>query len=666
MQRVIQIGMCAYLLVLSFNFAMGQASFKSQVAMLSQKDHLKISQLLNNYEVFTLDNSSINRHTKAKKQGISFQLEINKNFTWDLVLEENDVRAPDYRAFRTTENGPVEEPYHACNTYKGHLAGDETLKARLTIDKEQLTGYIHDAKGMVFIEALSRFTHDKAHQDKFVAYWQADIRPNASAECGTQAIKNSIDGIIGESSRQQRAIPGEFNYVIELATDADFEWFQEFGNNSNQEVLGRVNLMEGVYEDHFNLYYLVVFQNVYTTSNDPYDEVISNNGEVINEFRDFWNQNRTNVHRDVAFFFSGKDLRTGLLGTLDLFGEAAGVGVVCTNASNAYAVTDLHANDFNTVAHEIGHLLNSPANHPDGQNCGTPNQTLMCPIGAVAFLDFSNASVTRIGNYLISNTASCLRGLISVVSNHDRICHDRNTQMHLTPASLPNTIRTLKTSSNLTITFSSGSIVNVKATTPSTSNTQWIQATFTHNTTGDVITIRRNQLPTGPASASFGISTTPSCANANQVVTLVANINNVDYNWVVNGGTLLSGQGTQGITARMGNSGAMFVHCTVSNGNDDCGGPAGTSSVLVPNCFTFSTQAGIEVFPNPAKGKITLQSSEQVVSLEIRLIDTMMRERKRLFITKNQTIPISDLKPGVYFLKYSGNGQEWTERIIVQ
>lgn len=88
----------------------------------------------------------------------------------------------------------------------------------------------------------------------------------------------------------------------------------------------------------------------------------------------------------------------------------------------------------------------------------------------------------------------------------------------------------------------------------------YIQASATKN--GCTTTVRK-QVQVGPEYANFSISAYPYCASPGEVVDFIAEIQNVNYNWTVNGGTLLGGQGTQFIYAQMVSE-TMAVHCAVT------------------------------------------------------------------------------------------------------
>ncbi|GJM29151.1 MAG: hypothetical protein DHS20C17_17860 [Cyclobacteriaceae bacterium] len=645
----------------SINQIEAQNRFIARQATLSEQDHLKIEESLEEYEILTFDFVDINRLVKKNDKDIRLDLKISKDVDLELLLEENDLRSIDYKGIFTTDDGITEDNFQ-CNTYKGHIANSPSEKVRLTINKDELKGYIQLEDDYLFLENVSSFVDHRSEEMKLVAYRQSAIKLDPKKVCGVSALLES-DYLKRASAwgvtQQATAIPGEEHWVVEVATEADAEWFDTFGANSNQEILGELNLVEGVYEDAFNMYFLVVFQNVWTNINtDPYASF--NGNGIIDELTNEWENNRENVHRDLVLHFTDKDLG-GLLG------QAAGIGTLCSVPEDSYAFNTNYFATFYTVAHEIGHTLGGI--HGDGQNCGGNNRTIMCQGDTTNNFVFSNASETRIGNYLDANGWDCLRGYIAVSGGHERVCDDRLTIFTLFDTNTPNTTVTWQTSSNLTVNGNSGNSIYVKATV-SGSSTGWVQFTITSNTTGEQIQVRKDNIPIGPEPANFTISSFPSCASVNQVVTLVANITGVSYNWVVNGGTLLSGQGSQSINARMGSGGFMAVHCSVS-GTEDCGGPLGTASTFIGSCFGFSSaDSAVSIFPNPASDILNVElinePADKSFSLEIlNEFGVLVKQvaSRTGAVTKINT---EGLKDGIYYLKIIHQKGILVRRIFIQ
>ncbi len=143
--------------------------------------------------------------------------------------------------------------------------------------------------------------------------------------------------------------------VIEIATDADYEWVTRFGgvSKANSEILSIINLAEGVYERQLGLTFSVTFQNAWTTP-DPYPPISM--GHVFNYFAKYWNENFSHVKRDVAHLFSNKYFVSG----------TANVGPTCRAPQYAYGLTGWlnspggssdSTRTWKVFAHELAHNL---------------------------------------------------------------------------------------------------------------------------------------------------------------------------------------------------------------------------------------------------------------------------------------------------------------------
>ena len=113
--------------------------------------------------------------------------------------------------------------------------------------------------------------------------------------------------------------------VVQLATDADYEFFQQQGGTSgaNAKILSVLNGVDAIYRSQLNLTISVVFQNVWTTPADPYTHTASSS--LLSEFANYWNNNFTStVNFDLAHLFTGRDLDGGVVGV-------AYVSAVCSS-----------------------------------------------------------------------------------------------------------------------------------------------------------------------------------------------------------------------------------------------------------------------------------------------------------------------------------------------
>jgi hypothetical protein len=377
-----------------------------------------LDQQINQYEIVELDIQQLSRHVKSLDSGAEFQLQLANRAPLHFTIELNDMRAPNYRAIATTELGEMNLERAPCNTYKGVVNGNSEYITRLTIKKNEVIGYFRDGEHEWFIEPLSRFMGEEVPKKHFVVYKIEDIKDVPGGHCGVTEMEEIRDHLnLTEPGVPLRTTP-DCPSLLELATDADWEWFQMYGANSNAEILTNLNMVEGVYFSTFNMQFSIVFQNVWQTSADPYTAAGPPSSDILPEIRDEWENNNPTfmaVERDLMHLFSAKDHGT-------LFGSVnGGLPAVCSDPSVAHGFTADRVGAFLTTAHEIGHNFNGV--HADGSGCGAAGASIMCQGQKSLF--FSAASCTTISTY-INNNSGCI---VNDGTVPDALCQDVTIQL---------------------------------------------------------------------------------------------------------------------------------------------------------------------------------------------------------------------------------------------
>ena len=96
------------------------------------------------------------------------------------------------------------------------------------------------------------------------------------------------------------------NRVLEIATDADFEYFSAEGGgaSANASILAILNALDAIYEAQLMLSITVTFQNAWNTASDPYSS--SDAGTLLDQFTNYWRSNFSgSVNYDVAHLWTG-------------------------------------------------------------------------------------------------------------------------------------------------------------------------------------------------------------------------------------------------------------------------------------------------------------------------------------------------------------------------
>lgn len=139
--------------------------------------------------------------------------------------------------------------------------------------------------------------------------------------------------------------------------------------------------------------------------------------------------------------------------------------------------------------------------------------------------------------------------------------------------------------------------------------------------------------------------------------------------------TLTGGLPAGGVYSGTGVSGGSFDPATAGNGThtitytytdgNNCEGTA-TNTITVDGCATVNETSSLQlnVFPNPTKGEITIQFEGS--SAAVQIVDLTGKSVLNSQIVSNESIDLSSLNAGTYFIHLTMNGSSVTERIVVQ
>ena len=346
-----------------------------------------INALFYDYELLNLD---LKEMAGAARTNGRVSLPV-KSGSYDLELEPNEILAPGFRAVMTTGTGMIEETLTEVHTYRGRITGQPDSDVRLLIHRDLISGYLRTGTEWVFLDPLSKYLPG-AQPGQVIAYRDADVRPEARGMCGAEGLEKQAERLLKGGVRGA-ALP--VTRIIEVATDADFEFFQANGANSNAVIQGVINQVDGIYLSELNMTLRITFQNVYATADDPY--TATDASTLLGEFTNYWNANRGNVPRDVAHLFSGRSLGGTTVGL-------AWVGTVCNFPTYAYGISVPIASYAKLVAHEMGHNFN--AAHDDPSIC-TGAGPIMCAFVQNGPNQFSQVSEDTITTFAL-NFGICL------------------------------------------------------------------------------------------------------------------------------------------------------------------------------------------------------------------------------------------------------------------
>lgn len=329
--------------------------------------------------------------------------------TFDLELEPNDVRAPNFRQRLHTQRGElIKAKESEVATFKGHVAGDPDSVVRLLILPDLIQGYIRTKDEWYFIDPLSKYMRG-ARAANVVIFKEDQVREVASKLCGAGELAD-IKAKISPLQQSVSELSYGGPYALSIATEADYEYYLTYGANTNSQIQGVLNQVDGIFGNDLSIWSWISYQGVWTHSADPYSS--SDPNTLLTQFKNYWNNNRKNVGRDVAHLFTGKSLSNYI--------GLAYVSTACYKNS-AYGLSQDYPLMVKLVAHEIGHNLG--ANHdnevvPPADSCSGSGPIMCTPLQTYGPDAFSSRSASDIGAYR-DQYGSCMEDLTCTAQCRD-------------------------------------------------------------------------------------------------------------------------------------------------------------------------------------------------------------------------------------------------------
>ncbi len=525
--------------------------------------------------------------------------------------------------------------------------------------------------GYLFLDQANKYLDDITDSNVILSYNEKDLISQAQNICGVDH-NQELEYI--NAKKLSSLLQPQFTVItgcriLEIATEADFEFWERHGNNANNEIIAIINMVQGVYETTYDLDIQIVFQNVWNVLNDPYaGDPTTGAGslQLVEELQDEWENNRGNIDRDLVHLFTGRGF-----GEAGVTGRVLEIGSVCSSPNLSYGFTRDRLEQFETTAHEIGHNLGGI--HNDGVNCGTVNASIMCQGEKDNDLFFSNNSEIRIENYISSNEA-CLLNLenIELVGQND-LCNSQSTQISLDSPLNGGVVWSVN---NSLLNISNGQGTRTVTVTASSSGKGLAILTATLTIGGACNTVEiSKEIKIGTPAAAEGIDivnvTDPLCLDPyqNYLVEAIFDENYSQYEWrLPTGWTSVEG-GSQStfitddlvihVTAAPLNGGTFnYIRVRAIN---DCG----IGSAFFLNVDT-RCQNLLSIYPNPAVDNIIIEVDSSINVNEVIIFDESSVMRRHYPLEKSKTlINISNLPDGSYFIHIPYKEGVFRRRLIV-
>lgn len=286
-----------------------------------------------------------------------------------LSLKPHSVRAEGFRLLLQVAGGSlVAADPGPSRTVRGSIVGVPGSVVAGSLLDEGLYASIRFPDGRTYwIEPIARLL---PIEPTLHMVYQGSEAVGRSGTCGMVNTRPGPGAQVGDGDG---AIPtgagSSVLYLAELACDADYDYYLSYNSNV-QDVTNRIELIVTTvnleYESQVDTRHVITAIIVRTDSHDPY---VGDLATRLQQFRNYWNTNHTNIPRDLAHLFTAGDYG----GT---YGLAIGSRLVC-QTEDAYCIAWSDFNpDFNRVtnltAHEMGHLW-------DATHCDLGAPACDCP-----------------------------------------------------------------------------------------------------------------------------------------------------------------------------------------------------------------------------------------------------------------------------------------------
>ncbi|MFT4592514.1 MAG: plastocyanin [Phycisphaerales bacterium] len=327
------------------------------------------------------------------EQSIRVSIPID-NATYTLELEPHSIRADEYQVFMADDTGELYEvPAGPVRTLRGKIAELEGSLVSGSLMIDGLYARISLANGEeIWIEPVGQKLQGTA-SNVYAFYKTEDI----IASGGTCAADDHMDvaRVLQMQADYQESTNdrGTIICTAQLGCDTDYEYYQDWGSQTESRINSVINSVNNQYETQLNITHEITTVIIRSSAADPY--TTTDAGTFLDQFRTEWNNNQGSVQRDVAHLFTGKNLASGTIGI-------AWLGVVCYNDLGYGLVESDCCGSFGCTtdlsAHELGH--NWGAGHIESPSYNTMYPSIQCAN------TFVTSSINTITNF--SNSLNCL------------------------------------------------------------------------------------------------------------------------------------------------------------------------------------------------------------------------------------------------------------------
>lgn len=305
---------------------------------------------------------------------------------------------------------------------QGRVDGLQGSWVRLTRRGDRLSGMFFDGQELYAIEPWTDISTqsvsggDNGGQTNAVYRLRDVLLPAGAASCAPIIAEAKVRGDVafarlGEELEQlPPALEAQgASRRIELRAAADYEFFQNWGADSEAQVLARMNIVDGIFSDQLGVQIDVSTVEVFQTPADPFSTNVP--GDLLDEVVDYRISRATG--EGLTHLFTWRNLQ----------GTTRGIAYLGSACSTTFAASLSQQRSSSLTfgslitAHEIAHNFN--AQH-DGEVSIDPGYPNPCDTVPETFLmartvsgsdQFSQCSLDVMTDFLNTLPVSCVSGI---------------------------------------------------------------------------------------------------------------------------------------------------------------------------------------------------------------------------------------------------------------
>ncbi|HIA72333.1 MAG TPA: hypothetical protein EYO01_06520 [Phycisphaerales bacterium] len=319
-----------------------------------------------------------------------------ENKIYTLELEPHSVRSDTYSLFMQDDEGELYEvPAGPIRTLRGTIVGVEGSVVAGSLMEDGLHARIRFSDDLEYWMEPVGLKINRAPENLYAFYRNADIIPSGGI-CAAedrvdvgQILSMQANFVVNEKSRGGGG--GGTICTADLGVDADWEYFQAWGGQTESQINSVINSVNVQYEGSVNLTHAISSIIVRSSSNDPYTS--SDAGTLLDQFRSEWQNNQGGIPHDIAHLFTGRSMQGSTIGI-------AWLSSVCSSVKYGLAESDCCGSfgcSTDLTAHELGHGWG--AGHCDCTSF-TMNPWITCSN------QFTNGTISAINSF--AGSLNCL------------------------------------------------------------------------------------------------------------------------------------------------------------------------------------------------------------------------------------------------------------------